>query len=821
MDTTEADTATFNGTYSFTPPFPPPNTRALSTPVPGDHDLTPLRTEGALPQSPDATVLRLPSPFPFLRQFSNISQHGVDSSGGNSASQYLSTPILDSGGETPPYKPDSDDYFSLNMYQGHKRKRNTIRRHSSGSGSREISDPASAAPQLHSIHESLTGIPDAVSSRWCDTKSDDCDTPESVPAAQKRITAKPQGQRETGRSLLPAIGQNRPYGLLMSRSTPVSTLINALASGDAKDSKARASSTEDGSIVRAWSTGRVAGKQRSHNSLEGNQNSKGRERSAGKLETPATITLRKASELCGATFAVSEYGLQTPDTSARLAIDQQAAKAITDADPQDSTAGHPGVHAQSLLECSPLPEAGASQADAGSHATAKPKSNRERARAADRFCATSGSSRQSGVADPAITFADVHTAPGTFPITASSQKSSLSPLAQLRRKSAVHIVSRSSIHEIIWNEDDSASGCSSDDADSPPIGLQSTDADSGAANDDASYVSPTNSNILSCCGAPEKSRMLSQNNGESKETRAQESEQRLFEWSWSRRQSIDSIDSNANGDSAIVSNDITPIEPSQAQDPGSRKRSTLWRKKFILIPTVESFPSLPDRRSTAEWQKSPLMDLNDSQTGRNVYMEITPPTPNEAGMERRSSVVRPSFDNPDTVSRRSSVKSHPYAPARVAQQSKEGCAIGISSHKRRNSHRHDHRRLSSNGSQLTKLLERKPSLLKRNFSDAHSNSQEDCGPMVDPGRYRRSTESPSYFSELPGHAAGGLVPLPLTSSPASAVCQHGAKGQDRLPTENVGNNIPRPLKLVGSPEIRADCNSCKNHSIGDRAVSVD
>ena len=801
MDPTEADTANFNGTYPITPPFPPPNTRALSTPVPGDPNLTPLRTEKAFPQSPSATVPRLPSPFPFLRQFSNTSQHGVDSSGGSSASQYLSTPILDSRGETPPYKPDSDDYFSLNMYQGHKRKRNTIRRHSSRSGSRETSDPASAAPQLHPIHEYLTRIPDALSSRSCDSKSDDGDTPESVPAAQERITAKPQGQTETERSLLPTMGEDRPYGLLVTRATPVSTFINAPASGDAKDYNASASYTEDGSIVRTWSTGRIARKRRSHNSSEGNQNSNGRERSAGKLETPATITLRKASELCGATFAVSEYGLQTPDTSARVAIDPQAAKSIADADPQDTTAGHPGVHAQSPLESPPLPEAGASPAVAASHVTAKPESNRERATTADRLlCARSGSSRQSAVADPAITFADVNTAPRTFSITAASQKSSLSPLAQLRRKSAVHIVSRSSIHEIIWNEDDSASGCSSDDANSPPIGLQSTDAESRAADDDASHVSSTNSNILSRsmlgCGAPEMSRMLSQNNGESKDTRTEKSEQRLFEWSWSPRQSIDS---NANEDSAIVSDDITPIEPSQAQEPGSRKRSTLWRKNSIFIPTVESFPSLPDRRSTAEWQKSPLADLNDSQTDRTVHMEITPPTPNGDGTERRSSIVHSPYDDPNTLSRRSSVKSHPYAPARVAQQSKEGCAIGISSHKRRNSHGHDHRRLSRNGTELTKLLERKPFLLERNFSVGHSDSQEDWGPMVDRGRYSRCAKSPSYFSELPGHAAGDLVPLPLTSSPASVVCQHGVKKQNGPPPENAGIDIPRPLKLVGSP----------------------
>ena len=79
--------------------------------------------------------------------------------------------------------------------------------------------------------------------------------------------------------------------------------------------------------------------------------------------------------------------------------------------------------------------------------------------------------RQSCAAELAITYADVHIAQGTFSVSPNTR--ALSPVseASAQRVSAVKLRSTSSVHEIIWREDETTSGssisCSSHGSSSP------------------------------------------------------------------------------------------------------------------------------------------------------------------------------------------------------------------------------------------------------------------------------------------------------------------------------------------------------------------
>ena len=72
-------------------------------------------------------------------------------------------------------------------------------------------------------------------------------------------------------------------------------------------------------------------------------------------------------------------------------------------------------------------------------------------------------------AEAALTFADVHVAPGSFAVEPRSRRASLNPAECLRRISVVHFRSHNSFHEVIWREDETTSGGSlARDSTSPP-----------------------------------------------------------------------------------------------------------------------------------------------------------------------------------------------------------------------------------------------------------------------------------------------------------------------------------------------------------------
>lgn len=778
--------------YPITPPpsVPPvtrgPGSSTLSNPV-----FQPLRIDELVSQSPGATISRPDSPFPFLGQFSNNSQHGSASTQSSPLLQYLSPPIIDidSGGETPPYKPEQDDYFSLNML-GHRRKGKTGPRRSDRSGSRDAS--GSGSTPLPSVDEIRSQSPDGCSSRESEKANDRGDVSDSALATQIRAGEGGPGQNATGAELAPTVKQRRPHGLLHARVSSDPTYFNILAT-----------SPEFSGTVRIWSAGSSITNRRKNNASEGSRKVNLKKRSPGKLGTPATIVLRKASVMCGATFAVTEHGLQTPGASALVTSQSQAATSIANDDESQHIVDHARYIGPSLLPA----HQGAANADVGSLTNEKPEPNSEKVKPAERLVPTSSLIGPSTAAEFAIPFADVHTAPGTFFITATSQHGSLSPLAQLRRQSAVHVSSRSSVYEVIW-EENLPSGGSSGTACSPSPSLTLTSADIDGREDDTGSGSPVFAENLSTSPPNsmvcQSSKTISSNNAGGDDAMSSKPDDDLSRWSWNRRPSTER---NAKEAPEDFHQHNAPIDSSQEQS--LRKRGTVRRKKNITLFVVESLPPPPEHQS-AEGQDSIHTNINNSYAGHIPYVDIMPPSLNDFPTSSPNRC-------PSRRRRSSSSESHAYASARVGQDTKGDCAIGTSSHKRRTSRSAPLRRPSQPGPDPLELQEPKPSMLRRISTVINWSGKEESGPMYGSSPNTRSVESPSHFTNKPGGAANEFALLTLTAEPtATEACPHSLPDVEEPRTGVTGSTyITQPLRLVGTPDARGDldCRSCRKHSV--------
>lgn len=587
MDPTEADMANLSPSYPLTPPSAPPNTRAVGSPTLGTTDLQPLQTEKHFSQSLGAPISRPNSPFPFSRQFSSGSQHGLSSTQSSPDLRYLSPPIIDSGGETPPYKPDQDDYFSLNML-GYRRKRKTGLRRSDRSESRDAS--GSGSTPLLTIDEMRSQSPDALPLRESEEVNGDGDMPNSGIETQIWTGDKSPGQIATDTPFTPIVRKRRPRGFLGTRMSSDPTFSNVLVSSDATEFKSGESSPELSSTIRIWSTRFSNAKRRRNNASEGSGSVKGKRRFPGKLETPATIVLTKASVLCGATFAVTEHGLQTPGASVVLSTDSQVVTSDTSEDPLDQIVDLSVSHAHAHVGPSPLTQQEApTHGDAGSTTQEKPEPEMERVKTAERIFATSSLTRQRTALYSAITFAEVNTAPRSFSIATISRRSSLSPIVQLRRQSAAHVSSRSSVHEIIWNEDDLSSDdlpryCSSDEADSPSPPLCRINIGTEGMEDNAGSRSPVFAENLTTSppnfSVSEIPRTMSLDNADGKRARTSSHKRRTPHSAPQRRLSQHGSDASK----------IRERKPSLL----SRRLSTvfLWRPKEGPGPTIDSAPDI-------------------------------------------------------------------------------------------------------------------------------------------------------------------------------------------------------------------------------------
>ena len=394
------------------------------------------------------------------------------------------------------------------------------------------------------------------------------------------------------------------------------------------------------------------------------------------LDTPATITLRKASDAYFVVIGGAAIGSSSRPGSISLppkpnSSDRKPSVALMDFRSKRLT-----EHRKSLWYSLPLLSDQTPQAESlnkDDDTTQKITAQESSHEFSDIF---NNVRRPSAIAEPAVTFTDVHTAPQSFASVPYSRSRSSSTVKKPRRTSSVRIETRTSVHEVIWREDENSSGTSSQGSISPiqnnPMPPRpGTKAPTSPSLEITSYSAPATPSIHISDPTLQK---LPQEN--------------IFEWSWDAKKA-----------EAPTSN-ISPVDPplsapviNGAVSVPPKRRSV---SKESSSSSVESFPPLMDRRNTTEWRRAPLVDLNDPMAGRVTRMWLPQITNNgvegyrglaEEPVGLGASGKQPSMDGPGGSEggvgepRRSS-SAHPFAPARLGLSGRVGSSIGASSHKK-------------------------------------------------------------------------------------------------------------------------------------------
>ena len=230
--------------------------------------------------------------------------------------------------------------------------------------------------------------------------------------------------------------------------------------------------------------------------------------------------------------------------------------------------------------------------------------------------------RSSTLAANALTFTDVHIAPGTFVVEPKSRKQSFASLQEPpRRVSVVQFQARNSIHEVIWREDETTSNSSlattSRTSSSPPNNRDSPQ--SGKRSPEAAKIQSQKP-----LKPADPSQTVSSLNTELPKAG-------LFQWSWRKSPSPPSTtpasDSSPRAEllkrelasrprteryASISNPDPIRIDTEDDLRPGL----TAEKRSVSEVQDILSFPSLRDRRSTLEWRKGSLVNLNGPSIGR-------------------------------------------------------------------------------------------------------------------------------------------------------------------------------------------------------------
>ncbi len=415
------------------------------------------------------------------------------------------------------------------------------------------------------------------------------------------------------------------------------------------------------------------------------------------LETPATITLRKASNV----YAASP---STTSMSASLVCERDYTRP-SDASASELLAFYSSPTLDKVPTLTDLPTAESPEAPGSLKEpptitfALEPQSSRRRSKSVSQSTNISNARRCSTPAEAALTFSDVHIAPGSFAIGPQSSKQPLIPTESKRRISTVQFRSRNSIHEVIWREDETMS-------DSSFTASSGTSQYTGHSFRSTPTPDSDESPIRGPAIEPNETQPLLVEVPESMSFFPKMPDN-LFRWTWGMSSaSVEDTSSttnpwsdthahvaeattattDANGDPVghvLVTSTSDPGFAS-LQLPSDQQDSRSQKPSLSNLPSVESFPPLRPRSSTAEWLKAPLVDLNDPLAGRVAQYPVQTTThPPELGTgavnvtadgERRYSLLK------DTVARRWS--SIPHAYARLGLIGSVGSLRGASSRRR-------------------------------------------------------------------------------------------------------------------------------------------
>lgn len=421
------------------------------------------------------------------------------------------------------------------------------------------------------------------------------------------------------------------------------------------------------------------------------------------LNVPATITLRKASALYQ---SEPKTGTNEEPTTAEILQENGPAfgAAVTamafQNRPFDSTCLSSSEEHQARRVAFPK------------YSGDEPRAARERAMSVAGLSGTLGVQRHSLLAEAALTLEEAHLDPGKFTIRPNLTRHSVSAAGTLRRLSTIEAGLGSSVHEIIWQEDEVSKGTSSPASVSPPRkeSLPGT-SNSGTEqrpfdNDFAETALNFWSTGLSAQGSSSKRK---QSVSYDAMLHLRQSYGNMFNWSW-HEQPL-----------GVANPNLHPTDPPTTMEPNSSFESQQGRPSISKTSRIQSFPALSSRKHTSEWRKAPLPDLNDPTIGRaphefaklkypdgvvslmDLGLDMYSSIPNavsaslapdvDAGLFRKTLDKHAKLphagkwstynENPAPAPNRSkSVSYAPLPPARMTAEGKVGSSIGISSHKR-------------------------------------------------------------------------------------------------------------------------------------------
>ena len=644
-------------------------------------------------------------PLTPILSFGQLSPIKVSDDGSMHSPLYLSPPVSGNASSPPPRK--GDGYFGSFGDQHKKRKL-------------RVNETRNRSPPLESSNIELHGssMVESVTTGTNEVDIDDINEATMVRATQKAI----QRPRTIGFNLHPEISRkveqhsseaaekdkannhessavrslrrhseaNPPVSslgpVLQSFSSKINTLfkfqdLGLLDSSSDEDVDQTTANTKRKKVTRR--IGHVAG-------IQHGPKTKQRMDPTASVNTPATITLRKASE--------SHY--TKPRTSTN---EETVAAEIVH---QNGSAFQAAAAAMAFRSrpfdsrwLSSFEEYKDRMVSFPTKSDNQPGAARQRAMSVARFSESSGVERHSLVAENTLTLEEAHLNPGQFTTKLSPRRQSVSAVDTLRRLSVIRAGLHGSVHEIIWREDETSSSVSS-----------------------VTSVSPVRKDSLSNSTLEQK-----HNRGKLAGT-----DLNSLPWVFNRKDTFSPVRKQSNPRSAIFDwswNKQSPgLSNSRSTGPllsGPRERTgepQQRRPSISRSSRIQSFPPLNPRKHTSEWHQAPLPDLNDPTGGRPPHEIPHQEHPDgvgslmDRGLEMYSSIpdavsasVAPEICTDSVVrstnrqfsqthtgyastlydgtwgpgSRRSkSVSSAPFAPPRVADGSKIGSAIGVSSHQR-------------------------------------------------------------------------------------------------------------------------------------------
>ena len=406
------------------------------------------------------------------------------------------------------------------------------------------------------------------------------------------------------------------------------------------------------------------------------------------------------------------------------------------------------------------------------------------------YSAYSRQKRHSVTTDSALTYAEIQ--PINFSCSCSGGKQALAAMGGHRKPSRSSIRTGSSVHEIIWAKDDAPSSAISYSFDLTKSASLSPVTDRDSIGYGSISVPTSSIQALHRVYPPKSATFPRANRDDIGPINDSPLHLDFSNWSWRPESSQENfkLDIKHRHDSDFA-------KDSESQKAPKHKEKVRSSSTIAGPDTVESFPPLLNRRRTSEWQRLPLVDLNDPHAGReqndsreqrdvpSQKMDDEVPNPSVSALEDTEEQDLSSEHEPVTM--RTLGGTHGQDPGSAAmklararqsinsRQSRRASAnIGISKASRISKHR----RSISDGSvpNVAALLAQASRIAKKSTSTVANDDKPFRRPSIVSTRRSKSVQS------LP---ASIDAPVPVTTQDPSVRLVEVA-GADEGEGEDVG-----------------------------------